>query len=29
MKYDELAAYKPDHIFQDLSDTAKVLETLL
>jgi len=29
MKYDELATYKPDHIFHDLSDTAKVLEALL
>jgi phosphoglycolate phosphatase len=27
MKIEELAAYKPDHLFADLSDTKKVLQT--
>jgi len=29
MKYDQLAEHKPDFIFQDLSDTHRVLESLL
>jgi len=29
MKADELAAYKPDYLFEDLADTKHVLETLL
>ncbi len=29
MSYDELAATNPDYVFQDLSDTDKVLETIL
>jgi phosphoglycolate phosphatase-like HAD superfamily hydrolase len=29
MKLQELAAFKPDHLFVDLSDTGKVIETLV